>query len=709
MNETGRMDGVAGLIRRVLPEHFGQVRWEVCAEEDGKDVYEVDWEEHNLILRGNNAVSIAAALGHYLKYTAKVNLSWCGSDFYLPDRLPKAEKYRRVIEQKYRVYMNYCTFQYSAAWWDFPRWEREIDYMALNGVNMPLCMVGVEGIWYHTLQEFGFSEEEAREYLAGPAFLAWQWMGNLEGFGGPLPKSWIEKRIRLGREILERVTELGMMPVQQGFSGCVPVKLAEKFPGSSIALKEPWCGMHPTAQLDPTDSLFRQIGRRFMEIQKKIFGTYGFYTADPFHEGEPPVAGEDYLGQVGKSIAGLFEDFDRKYLWIMQAWSIRKEIVRAVPKEKLLILDLGGESYRAKENFWGYPFVQGNLHNFGGRTKLHGDLRLLAENAFRRIRQEGCSVVGTGLFMEGIGQNPVYYDLAFEMLTRNDEVCPEEWIKGYLERRYKTDCAQAAEAWKILLDTVYARGTNGVEKSSMICARPAVHVKKSGPNDGFRIHYDLKRLLQAIMLLLKTDSATDGYAYDMVDLTRQYLSDYAYYLNLETARRFQERDKVGVREFSERFLELLSDVDRLLDQREEFRFDRWIADAVKWGETEEEKALLDYNATALVTIWGREEEAVIFDYAWREWSGLTGQYYKMRWQAFFDMLAECLEEGTEYSEENLPCVYGRESWRANSFYSRLADQEIAWIRKRKQTKPRKQESIHGLISGLIKKYDGFAS
>ena len=38
--------------------------------------------------------------------------------------------------------MNVCTFGYSYAHWDWKRWEREIDWMALNGINMPLAFVG---------------------------------------------------------------------------------------------------------------------------------------------------------------------------------------------------------------------------------------------------------------------------------------------------------------------------------------------------------------------------------------------------------------------------------------------------------------------------------------------------------------------------------------------------------------------------------------
>jgi len=32
-------------------------------------------------------------------------------------------------------------------WWDWKRWEKEIDWMALQGINLPLAFTGQEAIW----------------------------------------------------------------------------------------------------------------------------------------------------------------------------------------------------------------------------------------------------------------------------------------------------------------------------------------------------------------------------------------------------------------------------------------------------------------------------------------------------------------------------------------------------------------------------------
>ena len=35
----------------------------------------------------------------------------------------------------------------SFAWWDWKRWEKEIDWMALQGINLPLAFTGQEAVW----------------------------------------------------------------------------------------------------------------------------------------------------------------------------------------------------------------------------------------------------------------------------------------------------------------------------------------------------------------------------------------------------------------------------------------------------------------------------------------------------------------------------------------------------------------------------------
>ncbi len=675
------------LIGRVTPGYEKQYVLEIIPADpqSGEDVFEVDFRKGKVVLRGNNPVALASAFHWYLKYTCGAQLSWFGDQLKLPKRLPlPTVKERRNINGKYRAYFNYCTLSYTAPWWDWERWQREIDFMAMNGINMPLQPIGLDAVWYETLLRMGFTDLEARSFLVAPAHQAWQWMPNIESFGGPLPKSWIDSHAKLARRIFARELELGMHPIQQGFTGYVPKLLATKYPEAHIQQQPEWYGFEGVSQLDPLDPLFDRMGHVFMRMQDSLFGSYGIYAADPFHESAPPVNTPEYLGAVGRKISGLIHDFDPVGIVAMQAWSIREPIVRQFPKERLVVLDLNGSTYPGKKNFWGYPFVAGNLHNFGGRINLHGDLALLASNQYRTAWRTAPNAVGSGLFMESIVQNPVYYAMAFEMPMHRDSIRPEEWVDAYTERAYGGDSEAAKQAWAILLKGPYGRGTNGVESSSIIAARPAIEVKKSGPNAGFHIPYDPLSLYEAERLLLQDSAVLGGsklYRFDVVDVQRQILSNLGQEIHKAAAAAYKAGDRATFRKHSERFLDLLLDADALLATRTEWNFDRWVADARRWGTTPEEKDLLERDATALVTYWGFTPGYMCqqFDYSWREWAGLIRRYYYGRWKMFYDMLDASLAAGEPYSEAGAKMSNGREAFRGNAFYDRLADWEIAFV------------------------------
>ncbi|XP_045925572.1 alpha-N-acetylglucosaminidase-like [Micropterus dolomieu] len=62
--------------------------------------------------------------------------------------------------------------------------------MALNGINLPLAFTGQEAMWQEVYRALGLNQSEIEEFFSGPAFLAWNRMGNMFKFGGPLPQSW---------------------------------------------------------------------------------------------------------------------------------------------------------------------------------------------------------------------------------------------------------------------------------------------------------------------------------------------------------------------------------------------------------------------------------------------------------------------------------------------------------------------------------------
>ena len=228
--EVIRLGAVQGLVYRLLgKDYVDRFQYEVVPQDQGRDVFEVDSSVINgkviPVLRGNNGVSLASALTHYLNISV-IALSWgddgSGDQLQLPEPLPTGFTKVRHVMVKYRYYMNVCTVSYSMAWWDIDRWIREIDWMALNGINMPLSFTGQEYVWKKFYLSVGLNETEVNSDFSGPAFLAWQRMGNIKGWGGPLDDSWVIAQRDLQLQILNKTREFGMINILPGFAGHVP-------------------------------------------------------------------------------------------------------------------------------------------------------------------------------------------------------------------------------------------------------------------------------------------------------------------------------------------------------------------------------------------------------------------------------------------------------------------------------------------------------
>lgn len=52
-------------------------------------------------------------------------------------------------------------------------------------------------IYLQVYRTLGLNQSEIEEFFSGPAFLAWNRMGNMVKFGGPLPQSWHAKQLYL--------------------------------------------------------------------------------------------------------------------------------------------------------------------------------------------------------------------------------------------------------------------------------------------------------------------------------------------------------------------------------------------------------------------------------------------------------------------------------------------------------------------------------
>ena len=88
-------------------------------------------------------------------------------------------------------------------------------------------------------------------------------MGNIRGWGGPLPPSWRKNQLDLQHKILTAMRNLGMAPVLPGFAGFVPDGLKRVYPQAKLSRVSRWGGFNNTYcctyHLHSTDPLFKVL------------------------------------------------------------------------------------------------------------------------------------------------------------------------------------------------------------------------------------------------------------------------------------------------------------------------------------------------------------------------------------------------------------------------------------------------------------------
>ena len=662
---------IYGIIeRRLGAEYKSWFEFNLCDNPKGNsnDYFELLNNNGKIFVKGNSGVSICVGLNHYLKYYCKVNICQVGDQAKMPSDIVFLDgTVFKETNAKVRYSYNYCTLSYSMAFWGEKEWQDELDWLALNGVNVVLDATAQEEVWRRFLTDLGYSHEEILKFIAGPAYYAWAYMANISGFGGPVHDSWFYDRTELARKNHLKMRKLGMYPVLQGYSGMVPNNIEKHFADIDIILQGTWCSFDRPTMLRTTSPVFKEFAERFYKAQSQVYGEYSIYFAtDPFHEGGnvSDMSPREISAEVLSAMLKHKEDA----VWIIQSWQNNptSELLKGIAdlpdgKNHALILDLYAEkdpnykkghennpNHGYSDEFDKTPWVFCMLNNFGGRLGLHGHLDNLQKwipEAFNKCN----SIAGIGITPEASFNNPVLYDFLFETVWQDDAdaemkvIDLENWILDYTERRYGAKSDSANKAWKILLETVYKAELNNLGQGapeSVVNSRPTFELKPASTWGNIVISYDKNLLKEAASLLLNDYSllkSSEGYKYDLITVLQQILSNTAQDVMGQMAEAFTNKNLPEFERGAEEFLGIAELMDEVLSGSKYYLLGRWVeqAKALATNTDDFTKKLYELNAKSLITTWGSYnqcETGGLHDYSNRQWSGLIGDFYKKRWE-----------------------------------------------------------------------------
>lgn len=648
-------------ITRLAPRYAGQFELRTLPSQVDGDTFEIGGGRGRIVLSGSSTIALTSAFDHYLRHVAHGQVSWSGDQLDLGQVLPApASPIRLRTPYKHRYIYNFTQFGYTSPYWDWPRWQREIDLLAAKGMNLVLLPVGQEIVWYDTFREFGYSDEEIRKWIVLPAHQPWQWMSNMSAFGGPISFDLMRRRAELGRQIVDRMRSMGMTPVLPGFSGLVPGGFAERNPGAKVVPQGDWVGFDRPDWLDPATPMYQRVANAFYQHQKQRFGTTGAYAVDILHEGGQQ--GDVDIPAAAKGIERAMRAADPASLWVLQAWQTnpRKELVEAVDRSKLLVLDINADNdprWSRTDAFWDAPWAWGILQNGGGRNGMYGNLTEIARTlpaAWNSEKRGNLNAIAVA--MEGTDQNPVVLDLMADMMWRTTPIDLRQWITEYAHARYGKADPDTAQAWEVLLRTAYGTRADNIAgvmgaAESLATARPSLTATTASTWGPQQIRHDPDLLTEAWRLLLRASPQhSDTYKYDLVDVTRQVMADRTRRLLPRVRESYEAKNLTEFRGRSAEFLALIDAAEAILSTRTEFMLGPWLERAKSWGGNAAERAQLEWDARSILTVWGHRrasDEGGLHDYANRDWAGLMADFYRPRWEKYFASLDASLVEGRE--------------------------------------------------------------
>ncbi|KAJ8728718.1 hypothetical protein PYW07_006414 [Mythimna separata] len=609
-----------------------------------KDFFRLKTKGGILHIKASTGVAAVWGFNYYLKKYCKSQIEWQTEHVNIPEILPYVKE-KVVASDRFRYYQNTVTASYSFVWWNIQDWMKHIEWMALNGINLTVAPVAQEAIWARVYRKFGMTQEEIDKHFTGPAFLSWLRMGNVRGWGGPLPKSWHELQSRIQHVVIDALLNLGIVPILPAFNGHVPVAFSRLFSNDSFFEIGPWsdfsldycCGLF----VKPIDPLFKEIGTKFLLEMGKIPGCH-IYMADPFNEVDLPLFNIKFVANTARSIFETISMFDDQAVWLLQNWvfigsskkwikSMVEAFLQEVPNGRLLILDMYAErnpKYDKYQMYFGQPFIWCMLHNFGGTLGMHGNMVTINKHVYEVRSRDISTMIGIGLTPEGINQNYVVYDLMLESGWRKTPVPDlEAWIADYAERRY--GCKTTAGAWKYLLKSVYSYdGFGKVDGLYIVTRKPSFNYSPWAWYSGT----DLIEAFRSLIHINNSRCDSEGYRYDVVDVTRQFLQ---YRIEQLYLKLVSDRNTTSFETTVQTFLRAFDDMALILATNVNFRASGWFAKARAAGNNSTEADLFEYNAWNQITLWGPNGE--LNDFANKQWSEMISHYYRPGWDKYLNV------------------------------------------------------------------------
>lgn len=552
-----------------------------------------------------------------------------------------------------RQYFQGCAQSYSAWYWGWPDWKREIDWMAKKKFNVLSVFLGREMADYEAMKALGVEP--------------------------PQLSTRAKQEHVLARKVIEYAHSIGIRTVTPGTIGQVEYEQGElsrrfkaKYPNAKYIEVEPgvaWVSYQHRLLLDPSDPLWVRLVSERMRQFERLYGTgSSIYNFDPLaNENRPGATPEEQSNlnaTYAKSVVAAIRSVCPTGKWVMSGWAFydreywtperRQSFLSAIPEDMLLINDLTGK-YKELNYYdgrsWGYTV----LHAFGGNTQLHGNARdLLAD--MQRVATEDCGAKCNAFYLspEIVRHNTFYYDLAARLGWNPRDVKLDDFMRDYALRRWGLGSAdRMLECLTELTRSVYGPINPDVVYYQVL---PSMSPKVERYASRCQAVSSLKKALD-IALAQPGSLASDNDCYnrDLVDIGKEYLGSLSTQAYLDLLSAYKNKDRPGFDAAAKRMRASLDGVQEIVSLCRDYCLAEEIARAGKAPyKMAPQLAAVDIRGRYTL-VEGRFEayDDTLLDYARKDMYELIKYYYRPRVEVLINHLDECLRTNTEASDEDM--------------------------------------------------------
>ncbi|MDD3738065.1 MAG: alpha-N-acetylglucosaminidase TIM-barrel domain-containing protein [Lentimicrobiaceae bacterium] len=634
------------IMLRILGNDSEKINFQIIPKKDNEDVYRVTAKNGSVTVRGSSVIAMAHGAYRYLQDACNFQYSRYGKSSNLPKPLPEYEIPQTTMKYKVFSYLDFNTFGNEVAYWNWHDWERELDFMAINGINVAPAMLGQEIVWQKVYRKLGISGKQLDNFFSSPAYQPWQQRGNFAGLNKPLPQSYIVNSSEIQQKILIRMEQFGMTPIIPVFNGVVPKEYITK--NSSVVSHKVsnWNNLSNQYEahiLTPGTTNFLTLGIQFLE---EYINTYKkFYTKNAYYSCKFPDLSEQQLTQsgisqkmtlLGRSIMDVIKAIDEKGVWIVNmspngnnafenSYNAKKLIESAAKEDVIIYYNVDPketENLKLPNELSKWHWVLNLKTNYSDNLAIPF---FIGNNNITEITNSIPNNIGVGYAPENIYSDDI--NLFLISNTGADSTSSfKNLIDKFAKTRYNTTENNLTFAW---MSYLYHMDNNNFYP--IFINNPQKNYSISSPKIS-----DFKHIALEILDIAKKtkDKLSPTLQADLVQFTATYATDVINLLLKQALVSISENDNRKANEYSSKAFELMEMLDGLIALNINNNLNYITNKAIKIGYNKEDTLYYTKDIKRMVLYESPYTDCQPGKYKTKLWSGVIKNFYMPTWKRF---------------------------------------------------------------------------